>query len=275
MQYEVPAEFFERLEARGIDYSHIKRLVQFEFPHEMLRFSQWFRGRSCKQVIEQIDEWKILLEKDFILVLSEDLKLQVKRFVHFLQWQVIQTLIEANPYVDVWRLQIHLLQPEPCSDGRRMSGWDILAINTETDEIKKEHISGEIMRDMGLAGNAVRKAFEKLGLWEPLIDEGVRHRLTSKHNTSGWPIWTKFVIPRLYEFLLPFYVDRGHFSEKRDRGSHLQRSSLYPKALLEDMLEILRLEHPWVFLNESSNTSQLKAVIQRHLERKSPIADGE
>jgi hypothetical protein len=40
----------------------------------------------------------------------------------------------------------------------------------------------------------------------------------------------------------------------------------FPKELLEDMLLILRFEHPGRF--EDTTISQLKADVQHHLERK-------
>ena len=71
-------------------------------------------------------------------------------------------------------------------------------------------------------------------------------------------------VQRLYEYLIPHYHKTGHHSEKRDTLS--VRKALFPKELLEDMLLILRFEHPGTF--EDTTISQLRADIQRYLERK-------
>lgn len=78
-------------------------------------------------------------------------------------------------------------------------------------------------------------------------------------------MYTQSIIPQLYEFLAPYYLIRGHHSEKRD-ASLEKRKALFPKELLKDMLDILRMEHPHVF--EQTTVNQLKASIQRHLARK-------
>ena len=78
-------------------------------------------------------------------------------------------------------------------------------------------------------------------------------------------MYTQTIIPQLYEFLAPHYTNRGHHSEGRDRAVE-RRKALFPKELLEDMLDILRMEHPHVF--KQTTVNQLKASIQRYLARK-------
>jgi len=64
--------------------------------------------------------------------------------------------------------------------------------------------------------------------------------------------------------MYPHYRKQGHHSAKRD-GLKV-RHALFPKELLEHMLAVLRLDHPETF--GLATTAQLKAVIQRHLDRK-------
>lgn len=59
-------------------------------------------------------------------------------------------------------------------------------------------------------------------------------------------MYTQSIIPQLYEFLASHYVNLGHHSEMKDTAV-LKRKALFAKELLEDMLEILRMEHPEVF----------------------------
>jgi hypothetical protein len=78
------------------------------------------------------------------------------------------------------------------------------------------------------------------------------------------------MIPRLYDLLTPHYQGRVHHSEKIDLQCTVNRPARYPKELLEDMLEILKMHHPHVF--EKTTSNQLKAAIQRHLDGKSSQA---
>ena len=78
-------------------------------------------------------------------------------------------------------------------------------------------------------------------------------------------MYTRFIIPQLYEFLAPHYPQRGNYSEKRNTPKDDVKAR-FPKELLQDMLDILQMEHPHVFAQ--TTVDQLKANIQRHLERK-------
>ena len=86
-------------------------------------------------------------------------------------------------------------------------------------------------------------------------------------NPQGWPLFTQYVIPNLYEFLIPYYRTKGHYSSQRD-GDAMEpaRSALFPGKLLEDILEILRMAYSSWFA--ATTVPQLKAVLQRYLQRK-------
>ena len=88
--------------------------------------------------------------------------------------------------------------------------------------------------------------------------------LVSDRQPEGWPLFTHFIVPALYEHLLPFYGKPGHYSENRDKVA--PRKALFPNELLQVMRDILRLEHPDTFA--SATSGQLKAVIHRYLDRK-------
>lgn len=264
-----PPNILARLEKRGIDYGHIKRIVQFERPHDTLFFAQWFKGRNFSQVLKQIGEWKELLKKDFVFSLSQDLKSKVEQFI--LQTEVIvwRALIEANPQIGPWELQIRIRPNESDEHGHPVPpDQQIVAINQETNEKKSVEIPSSKSADLASLTAAWRQAFEQLGLWHQMWKGDPSRDLISNRSRQGWPVVTKFIIPRLYEFMLPHYECPPHHSQKLD-SAHLtpQRRALYSKELLHDMLEILKMEHDWAF--EKATARQLKAVIQRHLVRKS------
>jgi hypothetical protein len=141
----------------------------------------------------------------------------------------------------------------------------ITACQRDTGEIRRASIPHEPLDAPDLRANSFQRAFEELGLWEQLEKGSLRRYFISSRKAQGWPMYTQAIIPQLYEFLAPHYPNRGHHSEQRDRTVE-KRKALFPKELLEDMLDILRMEHPHVFGQTSVN--QLKASIQRHLPRK-------
>ncbi len=141
----------------------------------------------------------------------------------------------------------------------------ITARHRDTGEIRQTSIPYEPPDASDWGANPVITAFKELGLWDHAEKGSLRRFLVSSRKAQGWPMYTQLIIPRLYEFLAPHYTNRGHHSEKRDHAVE-RRRALFPKELLEDMLEILRMEHPHVFGQTTVN--QLKATIQRHLARK-------
>jgi hypothetical protein len=92
----------------------------------------------------------------------------------------------------------------------------------------------------------------------------VNSGVLSARPPQGWTIFTKRIIPCLYEYLLPYYEKRGHYSQKRDRWK--AGKAQFPKELFEDMLGILHIEYGDFFARTSAR--QLKAVIQRHLQNR-------
>jgi hypothetical protein len=84
-----------------------------------------------------------------------------------------------------------------------------------------------------------RKAFVELGLLDFGLKRQQRVRLVSARRSQAWPIFTKIVIPRLYDLLAPFYRKRSHVWS--DKEEVLKRDAFSPKELLEDMRDILQL----------------------------------
>ena len=104
-----------------------------------------------------------------------------------------------------------------------------------------------------------------MGLLELVLKEPSRKRSVSREQGRPWPIYTQIVIPRLYEYMLPYYRSRGHVWSERE--GDLSHDAYYPTELLVDMLEILQQQLPHAF--GSKTAAQLKSMIQRHRERKS------
>jgi hypothetical protein len=167
-----------------------------------------------------------------------------------------------------WELRYHWIPTGTDEAGASVFIWpslEITARHRQTGEVRKTSIPAQALYASNLGANPYQKAFEDLGLWEALEKGSLRRYLISARKPQGWPIYTRFIVPQLYEFLAPHYPQRGHYSENRNTPKD-DVMARFPKALLQDMLDILQMEHPQVFTQ--TTVEQLKANIQRHLARK-------
>jgi len=261
-------DIFDRLKDRGIrDYGSIKRIVSFQIPQSAFFFAVRFERRTLEEALRQIERWKKFLKTDFLLLPNQ--RAEVERWIVQTEMLVCNALVEANSArVGDWALQYDWMPTGTDEAGTPVyirPGLRITARHGQTGEVREACIPSEALYPSGLQANPYQRAFEELGLWETLEKGSLRRYLISSRKPQGWPLYTRFVVPRLYEFLAPYYSKRGHYSEKRDTANN-QRKALFPKELLEDMLDILRMEHPHAF--ERTTVNQLKASIQRHLARK-------
>jgi hypothetical protein len=261
-------EVLDRLFAHGIepaDYIRIRQIVSFDIPRGVLWFSQRFGGRSINQVLGQIDGWKRFLKKDTLF--TDDEKGRVERLLSGIELVTGQALIEINPNIGPWKLTAVGLpsgqdaqgQPEYLPPRLRLT-----AVHSDGKQSREAVISGTELNDFTKWSVAWKRALEELEIWDLVAKGAGQKRVTRAGRPQGWPIFTRKIIPRLYEYLLPHYQRPGHYSEKRDTVR--SKNAQFPRELLEDMLLILRFEHPGTF--EATTTSQLKATVQRHLERK-------
>lgn len=260
---------FDRLKDRGIpDYGRIKQIVSFQIPQAAFFFADRFGRRTLEQALRQIERWKRFLKTDFLLLPNQ--RAEVEKWIVQTQMLVSNALVQANfPRVGDWELHYDWIPTgtdEAGSPEFIRPGLRITTRRRKPDEVRKALIPSEALYASSLGVNPFQKAFEELGLWEMLEKGSLRRYLISARKPQGWPLYSRFIVPHLYEFLAPYYSERGHFSEKRDTAD-TQRKALFPKELLEDMLDILRMEHPQPF--ERTTVNQLKASIQRHLARKS------
>ena len=267
-------DIFTRLEGHGINYEDIVRIVRFTVPQATLFFAQWFKGRTMGAVLKHFEKWRAFLKKDFILSLSSEVKVQVEQFVFGTELQVWQAIIEANPQVGPWDLQIRWLPTGQDENGHPVfihPDREIVAIHCETKETRSARLPGGASRPLALQAQDHKQAFQDLGLWDQLWKgDPSRILISNRSSKQGWPVFTRFIIPPLYEFMWPHYKSPGHYSAKRDgTAAQAKGPALLPKALLQDMLEILKMEHDWAF--DKATLPQLKAILQRYLaERAQP-----
>jgi len=96
-----------------------------------------------------------------------------------------------------------------------------------------------------------------------ILSRPVGHRWRSHREPAGWPVLTQHVIPRLYDYLRPYYQVRRYRQHRQSQsGGH------YPAALRRDMTDLIALFCP--HLCEGLTLERVTAAIQRHVRRADP-----
>jgi hypothetical protein len=256
------------------DYGRIKEIVSFQIPQSAFFFAVRFGRRTLEEVLNQIERWRKFLKTDFLLL--DNHRAEVEKWIVQNEALVCNAPVQANlPGVGDWELRYNWIPTGTDEAGTPVFMWPGLAITArhrQTGEVRKTSILGQALYASNLGANPYQKAFEELGLWELLEKGSLRHHLISARKPQGWPMYTRFIIPQLYEFLAPHYPQRGNYSEKRNTPMDDVKAR-FPKELLQNMLDILQMEHPQVFAQ--TTVDQLKANIQRHLERKAKSTKSE
>jgi hypothetical protein len=81
-------------------------------------------------------------------------------------------------------------------------------------------------------------------------------RWRSKYSPEGWRLITQHVVPRLYEYLRPFYPVRRH------RRAGRSGPGQYSAQLRRDITDIVRLKLP---LAKKLTVARVTAAIQRYI----------
>ncbi len=261
-------DIFERLESHGIgtdEFGEILQIIVLDLPQSTLFFEQQFRDSAPQQVLRQTERWRQLLATDFILPESQrkDIEKSIS-LAEMLAWNVLWDM--SFPRLGPWNL---FWTPLPTSFRGRQPVFifpsiEVVAIHQSTKEQRTAVIPGK-KADGTSSVPAWRTGFERLGLLELVLKQPSRKRSVSREQGRPWPIYTQIVIPRLYEYMRPYYRSRGHVWSGQEKD--LTRDAYYPNDLLEDMLAVLQQQHPLAFARKTAG--QLKSMIQRHRERRS------
>ena len=251
---------FDRLASRGIDYSQIKWIVSADLPHAEWFFDRHFSPRTAPQVLRQTERLRQMLNGDFLL--SSEQKTEIEKTLCGAELIAWNSLVETSfPKLGPWSLSRGFVPTHQDPEPRYIQpDIRIVAVHEETGEKREAVIPGSI-NSATAWGDTWRKAFTDLGLLDLVSKPRRRKRLVAARPPQGWRIFTKVAIPRLYDFLVPFYRKRGHIWSEKENS--LTRDAFFPKELLEDMRDILQQEYPEVFVEMT--LEQLKAAIQRHL----------
>jgi len=253
-----PQSIFERLAARGItalEYEEIKRIVVFHLPDRSMYFEQHFRGHTPAQTLRRAWKFKKLLKRDFILrpFLSEERIRELSRAIEGAELFAWFALLEMSfPSVGEWEVHLKCLSTQ----NNLPAGTAITAVHQTSGETRTTVMPSA--RDGRTWTQNLEQAFTDLKLLNVVLRTRRQKPLVSADPAKGWPVFTQFVVPALYEFMLRFYRKPGHSGpiDTEPRNAH------YPHELFVDMLEILQMEHPHVF--RDSTTAQLTASVQRY-----------
>lgn len=257
----------ERLALRGIgktEYARIKKIVSFDLPHPQIQFQKQFTGYSPRQVLKCLAVWRDFLQRDFLLSNFE--KEQIENWLstyEFLTWQAIfdHFISVGEPWTISWQLL-------PDEDGRYVYPDErVTAVHTRTKEIRTVVIPKWKLTGPKWWANW-KAVLQDLKLLDFALDSYAPTKFISARKPQGWPIVRRRIMPRLYEYMAPYYRKRGHiWSEKEEQ---LTRDAYYPQELLVDMLGVLRLEHPDFF--SRTTVGSIKSAVQNYLlEKRSSI----
>jgi hypothetical protein len=268
-----PQSIFKRLAKRGVSpgYAQIKSIVSLNIPHSRLFFERQFRDRTPAQVLRQVKDWRRLAERNFVLLypLMQEIENALVG-AEMLTWNALVDAALTQP-VGPWTV-FRRLVPTSFEDGSAFyikPDTEIKIVHQHTREKRTALIPHPSPQaPWGLGWEA---AFQELGILDLVLHLTAGKRLASVRPAQGWPIYTQLVIPNLYEFLRPHYPKRGHVWS--DRETVLQRDAFFPKELLEDMLDILKLEQPHAF--QQTTIAQLKSTVRRYLAQKSKVPNPE
>jgi hypothetical protein len=268
-----PQSIFERLAARGVSpgYAQIKSIVSLNIPHSTLFFERQFRDRTPAQVLRQVKDWRRLAERNFVLLtlLLQEIK-KALAGAEMLAWNALVERALTQP-VGPWTV-FQRLVPTSFENGRALyikPDTEITIIHKHTKEKRTTLIPHP--RPEAPWGLGWEAAFQELGILDLVLHLPASKRLVSARSVQGWPIYTQLVIPNLYDFLRPYYPKRGHVWSGRE--TVLQREAFFPKELLEDMLDILKVEQPHAF--QRTTTAQLKNTLRRYLAQKPKVPNPE
>lgn len=260
------SSIFERLAAQGIgrkEYTKIKSIVAFEVPQGTMFFERRFPRRKPVQVLRQIETWRKTCDEDYLI--PDETKSEIESRLaeaEFLAWNALAEAAFLQPVGDWMQSRRQIWTPNDSGAFPFRLEIEVTATHTQTGEqhvvvLKHEDVHVSLPR-------AWQNVFAQLDVLNLVRNLPLGDPLVSARAEQGWPIYTKTVIPRLYEFLLPYDTKRGHVWS--DKETALTRAARLPRELFEDMLDILKVEHPGVF--DDADTSQLKAVVSRHFERR-------
>jgi hypothetical protein len=96
--------------------------------------------------------------------------------------------------------------------------------------------------------------------FRPILRLPVGKRWRTRRTPSGWTVVTQYAIPRLYDYLRPYYTVRGYQDHRQKRPS-----GQYPAALRRDICDLLRGRCPHVAAKLT--LARVTAAIQRHVRR--------
>ena len=223
---------FERLEARGIgpdEYGHIKTIVSFDLPQSMVFFERQFPHRTPAQVLRQVEKWRGLLERDFIL--ADRIQKQIEHDVLGAELFAWKAIVEAafSRQQGEWRLSKRFIRTSETADvGLINPDTEVTAVNSKTKEKRVAVIP--LRRGDASWGASWKAGFRELGILDivldpsglkPLVTSASRARLACIHAIRD-PAALR-VPPSLLSEERPYLV--GERNNPEARGLLSQRTS--------------------------------------------------
>ncbi len=225
-----------------------------------------FRKKTYGRILARID-----VEEQEIRSLSlvdENTKAQILRKLAFLRQQVYQSLVGEPELLKQGRGFMFTFVPTGFDDGRplyinpdvRVQVWA-----SATHEGEQPTLLGEeIIRPGEAYASEFSQAVHHLLQAHCDLRKLMRLRFrsawwTKRPSPTAFPVVTKYLIPRLYDYLRPYYETRSYTVSLSRRGP-----GAFPRQLMKDIADVLRLERP--DLCQTLTWAGVQAAVSRYLD---------
>jgi hypothetical protein len=259
---------FARLSAHGINCNMIRHILA-HIPQATLFFQRLFPQRSFEQVFDDLDRWRKFLERDRLL--SPEEKHSLQRILVGKELIAFNALLEnLSSQHGQWLLQASLVPSGHDENGSPLytpPGLKLSAQHQETKEAFVVLLHPSQLSSPAECASSWRKLFVILRLRGVKIKASEYEQLVSARDPQGWPIFTRYIVPQLYDCLIQSFPRKAHYYDLPGQvvAAEPQANAMYPQELLETMVEILRFGLPDIF--HSTTVADVRGVIQRHLSR--------
>jgi hypothetical protein len=238
-------------------------------PQATLFFQRQFPHHSFEQVFGDLDRWRKFLERDRLL--SPEEKQSLQRILVGKELMACNALLEnLSSQHGQWLLQASLVPSGHDENGSPLytpPGLKVRAQRQETEEAFAILLHPSQLSSPAECASSWRELFVILRLRGVKVEASEYERLVSARDPQGWPIFTRYIVPQLYDCLIQSFPSKGHYYDPPNGvvARTPQANAMFPQELLETMVEILRFGLPDIF--HSTTVAYVRGVIQRHLAR--------
>lgn len=244
-------EVIKRLLGRGIEYTFVRKIVSEGINQQDALFLRLLEGKSIRSIQKELKFLNSVrttlarlrgwLGEKTVEPLARETE-GLREYVEFLLWCAFQIEIgrHSNPAGERHCRSYYL------PTGHDEGGSPLFIYPTLRYEVRDK--SNRLIKTYDLPhelslrkkNEIAAKVLAALARGSGAETKRLGRALTRKGSVIAWPPVSRWVIPRLYELLIPYYQDRpGYAMGTRETVAPRLK---YPRQLFEDMVDVLRLE---------------------------------